>query len=234
MFVIFYIFLLCCCNKGEVKGALVVKNRTSVALAKETLFFHLSFKVPVNSSSTASCYQKTQEIWKHTYKAGDSARGVNTVVNMTMHNSSNSGEYFCKTSNPSEKFYFVVLVRDVGYEPNEAIIPTDSSVIPLLIVTFILLLFSIIGSALLFKWHKPEKVGDGVKDRKKESPVGVMTQSPNSESVYTSLEPRPVSIYDVLSVDEARKQSTEKHTSEEKAEACHVGEGIFESVYENL
>ncbi|KAI4871977.1 hypothetical protein NFI96_034498 [Prochilodus magdalenae] len=155
-------------------------------------------------------------------------------ANITMHNSSSSGEYCFHYL--KEKCYLVVLVRDVGYiRPDEHL---ESDVIPLLLVTTILLLFSIAGSVYVFKWHKDhpesEEAGDGGNIRNRENNVTTTAQSPNSESVYTALEPRPVSIYDVLNVDQVRRQSTEKRTSKEMVEASKAEEGIFESVYENL
>ncbi|XP_072512725.1 NFAT activation molecule 1 [Salminus brasiliensis] len=233
----FYMFLLCCCSMTEAKGSLVVKDRTSVALAGETLSINIEVTVPVNiSGTTVSCSRdKRTAEWSHTF---DQIYPTPTLMllspNITMHNRTYTGEYHCKYQ--EETCYWVVLVRDVGYvDPDVAL---DSDVIALLTVTLILLIFSIIGSVYICKWHKDhpqtKESGEEVKGRERQSNVGVTTQGANAESVYTSLEPRPVSIYDVLKVDQARRESMEKHTSQETAKTSHAEEGIFESVYENL
>ncbi|KAL6481664.1 hypothetical protein MHYP_G00097440 [Metynnis hypsauchen] len=232
---IYCIFLLCCSNKSQANGLLVVNNRTSVALANETLHFHIRVTVPANSSRTkVSCSRNGHEIWKEYLHNEQSVNKDEQLwANITMNNSSSSGEYVFQYQ--KENVYWVALVRDVGYiEPDESL---EADVIALVVVTTILLIFSIVGSIYIFKWQKDhpksEKGGDGVKVRNRQSNVGVTAQGLNSESVYTALEPRPVSIYDVLNVDQVRREST-KRTSEETAKTSQVEEGIFESVYENL
>ncbi|XP_017554595.1 uncharacterized protein si:ch211-243a20.4 [Pygocentrus nattereri] len=230
---IYCIFLLCCSNKSQAND-LVVNNRTSVALANETLHFHIRVTVPANSSGTkVFCSRNGHEVWKEYLHSAQSGIKVELWANITINNSSSSGEYIFQYL--EKKVYCVALVRDVGYiEPNESL---EADVIALLVVTTILLIFSIVGSIYIFKWQKDhpksEKGGDGVKVKNRQSNVGVTAQGLNSESVYTALEPRPVSIYDVLNVDQVRREST-KRTSEETAKTSQVEEGIFESVYENL
>ncbi|KAL7852526.1 hypothetical protein SRHO_G00183110 [Serrasalmus rhombeus] len=232
---IYCIFLLCCSNKSQANDLLVVNNRTSVALANETLHFHIKVTVPANSSRTkVSCSRNGHEVWKeYVHNAQSNIKVEQLWANITINNSSSSGEYIFQYQ--KKNVYCVALVRDVGYiEPNESL---EADVIALLVVTTILLIFSIVGSIYLFKWQKDhpksEKGGDGVKVKNRQSNVGVTAQGLNSESVYTALEPRPVSIYDVLNVDQVRREST-KRTSEETAKTSQVEEGIFESVYENL
>ncbi|XP_007253196.3 uncharacterized protein si:ch211-243a20.4 [Astyanax mexicanus] len=234
-FGIFCICLLCCCNRSEAKE-LVVKNRTSVALAGETLSINIMVTVPVNSSGTkVSCKYKNIEVWRHTFKHVYSVPTPMWLwANISMPNSSFSGEY--SFNYQASVLPWLVLVRDVGYvKPGE---PLHSDVIALLTVTLILVLFSIIGSVFVVRWHKAppqtEVKEDGVKGRERQSSVGVTTQVAHSESVYSSLEPRPVSIYDVLNVDQVRRESTEKRTSQETAKTSQAEEGVFESVYENL
>ncbi|XP_036419372.1 uncharacterized protein si:ch211-243a20.4 [Colossoma macropomum] len=229
------IFLLCCSNKSQANGLLVVNNRTCVALANETLHIHIRVTVPANSSRTkVSCSRNRQEVWKeYVHNTQSVVKDEQLWANITMHNSSSSGEYVFQYQ--KESLYWVALVRDVGYiEPDDSV---ETDIIAMVVVTTILLIFGIIGSVYIFKWHKDhlksEEGGDGVKVKNKQSNVGMRAQGLNSESVYTALEPRPVSIYDVLNVDQVRRKST-KCTSEETAKTSQVEEGIFESVYENL
>ncbi|MCJ8747994.1 hypothetical protein PDJAM_G00159860 [Pangasius djambal] len=231
-FGVFLIFLLCCCNKSEAK--LSLKSRTSVALAGKTVIHQLEVTIPPNGTQGyVMCYRNSHEVWRHQIEQNNSPNPVTKHLspNITMHNSSCSGEYYFMYMN--ERLYWVVLVRDVGYLPD-----TESFVIPFLVVIIILLLLSVAGSVYIFMWYKNQSLsegdGDQVKAKSRKRNAVETVEGATSDSVYTALEHRTVSVYDVLNVDEARKSNTESQTSKTKARPSPVEEGIFESVYENL
>ncbi|KAB5523495.1 hypothetical protein PHYPO_G00153210 [Pangasianodon hypophthalmus] len=231
-FGVFWIFLLCCCSKSEAK--LSLKSRTSVALAGKTVIHQLKVTIPPNGTKDyIICYQNMHRVWQKEIEQNPSPNSkiIELSPNITMHNSSSSGEYYF--SYKSEKLYWVVLVRDVGYLPD-----TESFIIPLLVVIILLLLLSIAGSVYIFKWYKNQSLsegdGDKVKAKNRTRNAVATVEGATSDSVYTALDHRTVSVYDVLNVDEARKAKTESQTSNKKAKPSPVEEGIFESVYENL
>ncbi|XP_026870643.2 uncharacterized protein si:ch211-243a20.4 [Electrophorus electricus] len=228
-----FFFLLCFCNKTQVIGSISVENKTSVALAGETLHYSILFNVPANKSSNVRCFRDRDKVGNWSVKSNITKR-VKLWVNITMLNSSDSGEYCFHYGDQVN--CSVVLVRNVGYlEPYKVL---ESDVISLLVLNTLLLLFSVFGSVYVFKWHKDyppsEKGGEGTKQRKRESNTGMRDEVPSSDSLYMSLEPRPVSIYDVLNVDETRRKSAERVKSKEPAKTSQEEQGIFESVYENL
>ncbi|XP_027011742.1 uncharacterized protein si:ch211-243a20.4 [Tachysurus fulvidraco] len=230
-FGVLWILLLCCCHKSEAK--LVLKHRTSMALAGETVTNMLEVTIQANSTGhPIKCFHKGHKVWEHPtdYKASVSPQQKDLPVNITMHNSSCSGEYHFEYMN--EKVYWFVRVRDMGYQPHPKIF------VPMLAVfNVLLLLLSIIGSVYICMWYKNHFPSEGdehnvkVKEKKKNT---VATEGTTSDSLYTALENRTASVYEVLNVDEATGASAKCQTSKKTAKPSPVEEGVFESVYENL
>ncbi|KAF5909243.1 NFAT activation molecule 1-like, partial [Clarias magur] len=195
---------------------LILKSRTSVALAGEKLVHHLEVTIPANSSKTnILCYQNSNEIWKHAVDENTFSHPLTIILstNITMNDSSCSGEYYFKFQ--SEKVYWVVLVRDMGYQPD-----TEILIILLPVVIIILLSLSITGSVYIFKWYKnhPPSEGDGneAKTEKRKRNTVATEEGAVSDSVYTALGQTTVSVYDVLNVDEERRASTDSQTSKKE------------------
>ncbi|GAA6087899.1 uncharacterized protein si:ch211-243a20.4 [Tachysurus ichikawai] len=228
-FGVLWIFLLCCCHKSEAK--LVLKHRTSMALAGERVSNMLEVTIPANSTGhLIKCFYKSHQVWEHptVYTSSVFPQKIDLPVNITMHNSSCSGEYYFEYMN--EKVYWVVRVQDMGYQLH--------SVIPMLaVISVLLLLLSIIGSVYICMWYKNHFPSEGDEDDVKAKGGKrntVATEGATSDSVYTALENRTVSVYEVLNVDEVTRASAKCQTSKKKAKPSPVEEGIFESVYENL
>ncbi|XP_062866669.1 uncharacterized protein si:ch211-243a20.4 [Trichomycterus rosablanca] len=225
---VFGIFLLCCCSS---EGSIVLMNRTSVALPKETVQWQIEVEIPANTSASVQCYVNKHQVWiSPVIKQSHAPRKVRLVANVTMNSSLDSGEFYFNYMN--EVVYGVVLVQDGFFLPEMGV---RSFVIPLLAFSVLLMLFSITGSVYIFKLYKehlPAKVEeDGVKKRKTKNNKAVQEETGTSDSVYTALDSRQVSVYDVLNVDEDRSESRD---SQREANASTMEEGIFESVYENL
>ncbi|KAM9455059.1 NFAT activation molecule 1 [Clarias gariepinus] len=233
-FGVFSIFLWCCCNKSE--AILTLKSRTSVALAGEKLIHQLEVTILANSSRTdIFCYQNStgKQIWKHAFTENPSSNPlpIKLSPNIIMNNSSCSGEYYFQYQ--KEKVYWVVLVRDMGYQAD-----TETLIISLAVIIIVLLSLSITGSVYIFKWYKNHPPFEGDKneakaEKRKRNTVAT-EEGDMSDSVYTTLDQTTVSVYDVLNVDEERRARTESQTSKKKAKPSTGEEGIFESVYENL
>ncbi|KAG7315884.1 hypothetical protein KOW79_020750 [Hemibagrus wyckioides] len=228
-FGVFWIVLLCCCYKSEAK--LLLKNRTCVALAGEAVIHRLEIMPDNSTEGRIRCFHNSHQVWEQSIDKANSL--IRMSANIIMHNSSCSGEYYFEYMN--EKQYWVVLVRESGFQPN-----TMMFAIHLLVVISILLLLSVIGSVYIYKWYKnhspSEGDGDKVKAKKRKRNTVATVEGAMSESVYTALQHNTVSVYDVLNVDEAKTASTESQTSKKKVSKTSkpVEEGIFESVYENL
>ncbi|XP_076839128.1 NFAT activation molecule 1 [Brachyhypopomus gauderio] len=230
-FGLFFVVPLCLYNKAQ--GSLSIANRTSIALAGETLHYRISVTVPANKSNIVRCFKDGVEVWKADVKRS-TAMTAKLWANITVQNSSDSGEYYI--SYESKERHWVVLVRDVGYCEPDMDLPID--IISLLVLSTVLLVFSVSGSVYVIKWHKDHPLsgegGEGTKVNKRESNTDARDEAPPSDSVYTALEPRPVSIYDVLGDEEGRGINVERLHSEETAKTAQEEEEMFESVYENL
>ncbi|XP_017312679.1 uncharacterized protein si:ch211-243a20.4 isoform X1 [Ictalurus punctatus] len=226
---VFWIILLCFCYKSEAEFSL--ENRTCVALAGRSVIHQLKVTIPANSTgSTIRCYQNSQKVWEQLIHRSSTPKTIPLTANITMHNSSSSGEYYFQYMD--KKLYWVVLVREEGYLPD-----METSVIPLLVVLIVLLLFSVAGSVCIFKLYKNHSQSEGEGDKgktKKRKRNTVATEGATSDSVYMDLEHKTVSVYDVLNVEDKRREIIESQTSVKKAKPSPVEEGIFESVYENL
>lgn len=87
-------------------------NRTSVALAEETIFWKIVVNVPANTSHTVRCYMNKQEVWK-SENIGHHYHGTKTttfLANVTMNDwNLNSEDFYFQYMD--EKVYGVVLVR---------------------------------------------------------------------------------------------------------------------------
>ncbi|KAK2818045.1 hypothetical protein Q7C36_021978 [Tachysurus vachellii] len=231
-FGVLWILLLCCCHKSEAK--LVLKHRTRLALAGESVTNMIEVTIPANSTGhLIKCFHKSHQVWEHPtdYKASVFPQKKDLSVNITMHNSSCSGEYYFEYMN--EKVYWIVRVQDMGYQPHTKIL-----VIPMLaVISVLLLLLSIIGSVYICMWYKNHFPSEGDEDNmkaKEKKRNTVATEGATSDSVYTALENRTASVYEVLNVEEATRASAKSQTSKKKAKPSPVEEGVFESVYENL
>ncbi|KAF4075206.1 hypothetical protein AMELA_G00231970 [Ameiurus melas] len=226
---VFWIILLCCYNKSEAEFSL--QNRTCVALAGRSVIHQLKVSIPANSTkSKIMCYQNSHKVWERSIPFSPTPKTLPLTANITMYNSSSSGEYYFQYGD--KKLYWVVLVREEGYLPD-----METSVIPLLVVLIVLLLSSVTGSVCIFKLYKNHSQSEGEGDKgkaKQRKRNTVATEGATSDSVYMDLEHKTVSVYDVLNIEEERREIIESQTSVKKAKPSAVEEGIFESVYENL
>ncbi|KAI5618400.1 hypothetical protein C0J50_21988 [Silurus asotus] len=218
----------------QMTAKMSVKNRTNVALAGKPVILQLEVTIPVNGSkSRIKCYHDGHQVWEHVTNQNTSPNPIKKSLsaNISMANRSCSGEYYFEYMD--EKHYWVVLVRDVGYLQE-----TGSSFTPLLVVFIVLLLSSLTGSIFILKWYKAHSPSEGKEDHEKvkkgKRNTVTTEEGATSDSVYTELEKRTVSVYDVLKVDEVRKASTKSESSKKKAKSAPVEEGILESVYENF
>lgn len=93
----------------SLSAKLVLKKRTSVALAGEAVNHLLEITLPANSTGDRiKCFHNSHQVWEQSifYKANPISQ---MIARITMDNSSCSGEYYFEYMN--EKQYWVVLVR---------------------------------------------------------------------------------------------------------------------------
>lgn len=87
-----------------------LENRTCVALAGRSVIHQLKVTIPANSTgSTIRCYQNSQKVWEQLIHRSSTPKTIPLTANITMHNSSSSGEYYFQYMD--KKLYWVVLVR---------------------------------------------------------------------------------------------------------------------------
>lgn len=96
----------------SLSAKLVLKHRTSMALAGERVSNMLEVTIPANSTGhLIKCFYKSHQVWEHptVYTSSVFPQKIDLPVNITMHNSSCSGEYYFEYMN--EKVYWVVRVQ---------------------------------------------------------------------------------------------------------------------------
>ncbi|KAL2086544.1 hypothetical protein ACEWY4_017603 [Coilia grayii] len=216
-------------------------QRTHVVLAGHDL--RLKFTVPQNTTAAMlECYHGDHRHVTTLYNPLSSNLGE---VVLLLNHSSESGEYHCKHSHAGN-VYLAILVRDEGFTETYHGL-RDEVVAPVSAVTVLLLIFSVVGSIYIYKSQTAEggQGGGGVSVAGGRTSHGEDSGEQEGEdeegganSVYTTLESRPASIYEVLdrSVSSSRTQSkkSSRRRSKKKEEAASGEDGIFESVYENV
>ncbi|KAI7811220.1 hypothetical protein IRJ41_011787 [Triplophysa rosa] len=174
-----------------------MENRIRVALTGQTLIFNLSLNVPANRTyKSPDCYHQSKRInW-------DNEKILQSSVMETelkMHDVSFSGNYFCCYE--GRTVHWVVLVRDKGYE--EPSVSLDKGITIQMCVSGILLIFSVAGSLYILKSYKKQppikdKNNEVTEQRPEDAEDAAMDEDVASSSVYTDLEHRTCSIYNML------------------------------------
>ncbi|XP_043096926.1 NFAT activation molecule 1 [Puntigrus tetrazona] len=232
--VLCWIVILCCLPETLAKLQLSMPDRTRVALAGESLYFNLSVSVPANyTTSKLICYNKNKtSVWNKDIKSTFYQATQTVEVNISMHNSSSSGNYYF--SYAKQEVHWVVHVRDKGYEePPEEL---NSAIITMMAFSGILLIFTVAGSLYILKNYKKqpprrEDNNDVAVTTPRESDEVILDEDAASASFYTTLQCRSGSIYDTLHSDSIHVENAKKNQSEKD---CNAQEDVFDSVYENL
>lgn len=236
------------CLLGDVEGQLtLVGPRTRVVLAGHDVRLNFSATVLHNSSAGClQCYRDNNRLTPAYILQSDPYHDQKKKKEVVLHlnSSSESGEYYCSYKNA--RVNFVIVARDVGFKRTYT---NDVVIAPVATLTVLLLIFSTVGSCYIYK-------SQAANERRRDSGTSA-TQSRTSQkeddggqegtseeatanSVYTALESRPTSIYDVLdpsALSSSRRTQSKKKTSKrlkKKDEVASEEDGIFESVYENL
>ncbi|KAA0721907.1 hypothetical protein E1301_Tti020529 [Triplophysa tibetana] len=219
--VLCWIFIQCCWRGIEAKASISTENRIRVALTGQTLTFNLSVNVPANSTyKSPECYRENQRIiW-------DKEKILQSVILMKelkMHNVSFTGSYFCRYE--GQTAYWVVLVRDKGYEEPSVVL--EKGITLQICVSGILMMFSVAGSLYILKTYKKQppitdKKNEVTEQRHEDAEDAAMDEDVAPPSVYMALTHRTSSIYDM--VDPENIQNCQPPEDDE----------LFDSVYENF
>ncbi|KAG7491535.1 hypothetical protein MATL_G00004840 [Megalops atlanticus] len=230
---------------GLLSGAqttISLKDPIRVALPGDKFILNFNVTVPGNQSSDHFVCRNSEsgkEIHKSSISPTTSVEVFPKGVEFVAHNSSNSGEYSCRYKNAVA--YWVVLVREEGFREYRGYSYSHSGILILILLTVGLTLFSVIGSALLCKGYRDQRIlrqennGEG-RDRG-EGESEIRDEAGTSASVYSALEHCTTSIYNVLDPaaqnnEMDQRQMKQKVTDE--TQNTQKEEGIFESVYENF
>ncbi|XP_054635873.1 uncharacterized protein si:ch211-243a20.4 isoform X2 [Dunckerocampus dactyliophorus] len=235
---------------GTESPRFVLRNTAFVAFTGEDLHVHFDLRVPLNQSKDdMTCFDPFHRpifnrLIPPTIGHSETIREV-----LQLHKLQTSGEYHCQYK--MARAYWFVRLRDEGYRDVVRVDYTD-----FIIVGFfsgVLLVFSVVGSVYVFRgtWKQIPECGNPSKERKQkkertqakrpeDDDMGVIITS--STSLYASLEPRPLSVYDVLdhsavNIDSHERKPALKSKSGQKPVAQSPqaqDEGVFESVYENF
>ncbi|XP_063065164.1 uncharacterized protein si:ch211-243a20.4 isoform X2 [Engraulis encrasicolus] len=250
---------------GQTEGrATITLNvpHTHVVLAGQKLHLKFIVTVPLNTSAaTLACYHDDRKVTSTYHIDPNTIRGQRNKF-ILFNNSSESGEYHCRFTHGDtwQNIYLAVLVQDKGFREMYHGL-RDEVVAPVAAVTVFFLIFSVVGTICIYRSQaaegRPGNIGAGTgagtagartsvasATRTSVASGNAAVQAVDDEdgganSVYTTLESRPTSIYDVLdpSVSGSRAQSkkSSRKRSKKQGEAASAAEdGIFESVYENL
>ncbi|XP_062384223.1 uncharacterized protein LOC134071471 [Sardina pilchardus] len=226
--------------------------RTRVVLARHDLRLNFTAVVPRNTThNILQCYREKKSVTpEHNLETGWKERHEQVEVVLSLNDSSDSGQYRCTFRN-APPVYLYILARDEGFTKQYL---SDDVVAPVAILTALLLVFSTLGSVYIYKSQAAlDGHGDGgtnvtmVRTSQGGDAGGAAVEDATDDeeaaaaadnSVYTTLESRPASIYEVLdpSASNSRTQSkkSSRKSSKKKDEAAPAEDGIFESVYENL
>ncbi|XP_056324688.1 NFAT activation molecule 1 [Danio aesculapii] len=230
-----WIVILYCWHETQASLSIDMLNRTIVALAGDTLEFNLKVVIAANSSLKLECYTQKRNIWKKELNGGFHKETRTVPAHIKMHNNSSSGNYNFRYEN--QKVYWVVQVRDKGYEepPDELHI----DYIIMMAISGILLIFSVAGSLCILKSYKEkppcrDDENEVAEQRAEESDDVIPDEDAGSASLYTALQYRSDSVYDTLHPDTtADEGNTVKNISHIKD--CKVLEDeALDSIYENL
>nr|XP_055060692.1 NFAT activation molecule 1 [Misgurnus anguillicaudatus] len=235
-----WIFILSCWRVTEEtmqmkKGdtSISTTNRTGVALTGETLYISLYVKIPANSTNQIKCqHDVLGSVWEKRIESKNVQSNKQVVV-IKMHNTSFSGDYSC--SYMSQAVHWVILVRDKGYEEPDDVLEID--VIIQMIFSGAVLIFNVVGSLYILKRYKEQpsskdKKNKALEERPTNSEDAAMDEDDASASLYTDLQPRPGSIYDMLSPEVMTHAEDTKNCKLKNSKAQE--EEVFDSVYENL
>ncbi|XP_068178303.1 NFAT activation molecule 1 [Antennarius striatus] len=232
---------------SKLESQLHLGSTVFVNLANKELRIEYELKSPENhTTDSLKCFDPFKSvIYSCVIPAGQAEYFTGT---MELKNLTQSGEYSC--SYKTTTVYWFLRVRDKGYNKQE----DNRELITVSCFTSILLVFCVIGSAIIFRgyWKEgftqaanicrkqkqngAEKKGKQIEKKNENEDV----RSASSTSVYASLDSRPRSIYDALDCPPAntdqRNVKPQKNDSENKMvqERKPPREDIFESVYENF
>ncbi|XP_036407202.1 uncharacterized protein si:ch211-243a20.4 [Megalops cyprinoides] len=232
--------LMCFGLLSKAQTTISLEDAIRVALPGDKFILNFNVTVQVNQSSDHFVCRNSKsgrEIHKSNISTTTSAKLFPMGLEFVAHNSSNSGEYNCRYKNAV--VYWVVLVRDEGYKEPPSY--SHSGTLVVIMLTVGLTLFSVIGSALLCKGYRDQRIprqennGEG-RDRG-EGEGEIRDEAVTGGSVYSALEHGTTSIYNVLDPaaqnNEMDRRQTKQNVTDETQNA-QKEEEIFESVYENF
>ncbi|XP_051560479.1 uncharacterized protein si:ch211-243a20.4 [Myxocyprinus asiaticus] len=234
--VLCWIFILCFWRETE-GTKISMPNRTRVALAGETLDFNLSVTIPANHTegNLECCKTQSKEtVWKMELERTLSEVTKSVVARIKMHNSSCSGDYYFRYA--TQEVHWVVLVMDKGYQEPGDVLENDTII--LMIFSGILLFFSVPGSLYILKSYKEQPLSGEERNKvvekrpeESEDDVGV-EEDAASASLYTALQHRPGSIYDILNPETMRQMENNQKSGKKYWKAQE--DEVFDTVYENF
>ncbi|XP_061585621.1 uncharacterized protein LOC133450769 [Cololabis saira] len=242
------VFLPAMCLRHAMIPTLRLESPVFVAFSGKDLTIGSELITPVNQTKDhLRCFCPSGR--KIYFTVIDSITGTHVPykLQLKLKNLNISGEYHCtyKTARAS----WFLRVRDEGYRK---MVKLDTELIPVSVLIGVLLLFSVLGSAYVFRGHWKEKITESgrkqhnreeEKDKAKEVEEDKMDmRAAQSTSFYASLEPRPRSIYDVLDPSAAKAEpdrekngcKTKKPLKPAPPTAEHPDDGTLECVYENF
>ncbi|KAM6940624.1 NFAT activation molecule 1 [Xenentodon cancila] len=230
------------------KRALSLESKVFVAFSGKDLTIVSVLKKPANQTKDVlRCFSPfdLQIYVKNIHST--SLKPVTYNLQLELKNLTSSGEYYCKYKTATA--YWFLRVRAIGYRKMEKL---DTDFIPLSILIGVLLIFSVVGSAYVFRGHWKEKITEWgrkqhnreeEKEKEKEVVEDKMDmKAAQSTSFYASLEARPRSIYDVLDPSAAKAEPDQRNKGSKTKKLVTMvpqtaepqDESTFECVYENF
>ncbi|XP_069053223.1 NFAT activation molecule 1 isoform X1 [Lepisosteus oculatus] len=198
-----------------------------VALAGEHVRLSFTILLPPNQTISAiSCWHSLTQIGPATL-----AQEAVWVLAVQAENSSSSGPYSCTFTSRglSGQDSAYLLVRDKGYQESRSFLVV-AAVLGFLMSA--LLLSSLAGSlVLLLDWKVCRSCSQP------EACPGEEAQSEEAVrpgSLYTALEPHNPSIYNTISPATRKDEGRKRKVNPAAQPQPSGGDGLFESVYENL
>ncbi|XP_062304168.1 uncharacterized protein LOC134008685 isoform X1 [Osmerus eperlanus] len=244
--------LMCSGNQAQETVVITMKNRVMVVVPRQEIKFEFTASVPANESFAPGFCRDPEEktIYTFTLPTQRTKVVVQRGISIAFEK---SGHYKCQFK--ESKVYFVVLVKEEAYrKPGH--IPVTAIVLATL--DSALLIFSVLGSIYTFKGHRcqlntrnqrrharnGERDNEQVQEEKRKK-RGDSTQAERAEtsaSVYASLDPQTISVYEELHPEAANSDNQEKKVKKKSKQLDKLVEkkaqegmdGDDECVYENF
>ncbi|TDH16083.1 hypothetical protein EPR50_G00016310 [Perca flavescens] len=217
---IFVFFFLSVCSG---MSTLNLESTVFVALAGEEIDIKCKLVIPANQTRDVLTCSDPFKNQIYSYDISEMT-GQTKTVQLKLKNLTMSGEYSCQYKKAT--VYWFLRVRGEGYR--DLVMWDYTEFIIVAVFTGVLLVFSVVGSVCVFRGHGKKCTTErGNTDRKRKQNTEEMKETEMEEdnmdvitdpstSFYASLEPRPMSIYDVLDHSAANREPDQSKAKPKK------------------